>query len=192
MQYQNFYLDFVNDVKKNNFSDDDVLNKPIIHHVTIDEDNEVHAALCYYGHSLDQSDNWYSIILMVIYFGELVDGEFDSDMDINNYKEVSIWFDLNDIEKISEFVNMLHAYNRPLNNNIEIKTSLEYGDGFVCFMGGRWNDIVELGFKADPVNDDKYDYCSFQLDSDKFIEFIDDANILIGTDMNVYHDVAKV
>lgn len=186
MEYQNFYLDFINDVKKNMFTTDS-LKRPIIHHITIDEDDEIHAALCYYGHGKDPSGNTYSNILMLIYFGELVDGEFDADMDIEIYKEVSIWFDLSDIETISEFLDMMSAYNKPLKNNIEIATSHEYGDGYVCFMGGRWDDSVELGFQAYQGNEsEKYDFCSFQMNSDKFIELMRDADILIQTQMDRY------
>lgn len=189
MEYQNFYLDFVNDVKKNMFTTDS-LKRPIIHHITIDEDDDIHAALCYYGHSKDQAGNSYSNIIMLIYFGELVDGEFDTNMDIEIYKEVSIWLDLSDIETISEFLDMMSAYNKPLKNNIEIATSHEYGDGFVCFMGGRWNDSVELGFQARQGDEnEKYDFCSFQIELNKFIEFIRDAAILLGTDMDRYEKV---
>ena len=177
MKYTDFFLDFINDVKKNKFTNVDALKEPIINQMTIDEHSQVHAALCYLGHNEDEQSNaWYSNTLILIYPGKL-----DKNMDIEYYREMSIWFDLDDIETISQFVDMFRVYNKPLINSIEVKTSHEYGDGFVCFMGNHASDIVELGFEARSIRGKKYEFNSFQLNKDKFMEFIDDANILTGT-----------
>lgn len=181
MKNTDFFLDFVNDVRKNKFTDIDVLNDPIIHQITIDKQNQVHAALCYFGHNRErQTGGWHSNMLLLIYPGKL-----DKNMDVEYYKDLGIWFNLDDIVTISEFVDMLHAYDKPLINDIEVKTSHEYGDGYVCFMGNRLTNFVELGFEAHTIKGKKYEFVSFQLDKDKFIDFIDHANILIET-VNVF------
>lgn len=176
MKYTDFFLDFVNEVKKNKFTNADGSKEPIINQITIDKRAQVHVALCYLGIGGDEDSNaWYSNTLVLIYPGEL-----DEHMDIEYYKEMSIWFDLNDIETISQFVDILRVYGKPLINSIEVKTSHEYGDGFVCFMGKHSDDIIELGFQAQPVRGKKYEFNSFQLNKDEFMEFIDDASIIIG------------
>ena len=178
MKYTDFFLDFVNEVKKNKFTEIDVLNEPIISQILIDKKASAHAALFYAGHYRNvETKKLEGIIVLNIYQGRL---KTTRDQFTSTDAQKGIWLTLEDVDTVSEFIDMLVAYDKPLRNYMEVGTSHEWGVGQVCFLPNR-PDKVRFAFEPRNIEDDGVDYYDFHVNIKEVIKFFTEIKVLLGS-----------